>query len=65
MKTEWCESCEGPMSDSGLFPVADASEMEQREHYRRGQYIIVPRINRDRGDIHVCSDCHRVFESDD
>jgi hypothetical protein len=61
LSSAWCESCDGPMSDSGRFPAVDSSNAQQ--YRRRGDLIIVPRIDRTRWPILICSDCAAAFDA--
>jgi hypothetical protein len=62
----WCESCESPMSDCGLFAGANLSAEERREYQpvrgMPGWY----RVNKIAArDASLCEICFGIFNSTD
>jgi hypothetical protein len=61
---QWCESCEAPMSPTGLIPVGQASPEERREYVHIGEWLSVDRPAR--RDSSLCRSCFNIlnFEGD-
>jgi len=57
----FCESCDGLMSDSGLFPIDDRVTWARQQYSRRGQNFCVPKI--DHNPIGpICTDCSNAVK---